>query len=101
MVITDVQSALDVLMTAKYEIGTNNIVIDKALITEDFFVLSTGLAGRFCKNISIMGDALRSMETTRTIQVNLYTILFMKAIRVKMCSLLQQKMKLLMRLLVS
>ncbi len=32
-------------MTAKYEIGTNNIVIDKALITEDFFVLSTGLAG--------------------------------------------------------
>ena len=45
MVITDVQSALDVLMTAKYEIGTNNIVIDKALITEDFFVLSTGLAG--------------------------------------------------------
>ena len=45
VVITDVQSALDVLMTAKYEIGTNNIVIDKALITEDFFVLSTGLAG--------------------------------------------------------
>ncbi len=45
VVITDVQSALDVLMTAKYGIGTNNIVIDKALITEDFFVLSTGLAG--------------------------------------------------------
>ena len=44
VVITDVQSALDVLMTSKYEIGTNNIVIDKALITEDFFVLSTGLA---------------------------------------------------------
>ena len=45
IVITDTQSALDVLMMAKYEIGTKNIVIDKALITEDFFVLSTGLAG--------------------------------------------------------
>ena len=28
-VFTDAQSALDVLMTAKYEVGTKNIVIDK------------------------------------------------------------------------
>lgn len=45
VVITDPQSALDVLMTAKYETGTKNIVIDKALIAEDFFILSSGLAG--------------------------------------------------------
>ena len=29
IVITDAQSALDLLMTAKYELGTKNIVIDK------------------------------------------------------------------------
>lgn len=44
-VITDSQSALDLLMTVQYEAGTKNIVIDKKLITEDFFILSTGLAG--------------------------------------------------------
>lgn len=43
--ITDAQSALDVLMSAKYEAGTKNIVIDKKLVAEDFFILSTGLAG--------------------------------------------------------
>ena len=63
IVITDTQSALDVLMMAKYEIGTKNIVIDKALITEDFFVLSTGLAGEILQKyvnyggrIAIYGD---------------------------------------------
>ena len=29
IVITDAQSALDVLMSAKYDIGTKNIVVDK------------------------------------------------------------------------
>ena len=38
-VFTDAQSALDVLMTAKYDAGTKNIVIDKKLIIEDFFIL--------------------------------------------------------------
>ena len=45
IVITDAQSALDVLMSAKYDIGTKNIVVDKKLIIEDFFILSKGLAG--------------------------------------------------------
>ena len=45
IVITDAQSALDLLMTAKYELGTKNIVIDKKQIKEDFFILSSGLAG--------------------------------------------------------
>ena len=43
--ITDAQSALDLLMTVKYEAGTKNIVISKKLIAEGFFILSTGLAG--------------------------------------------------------
>lgn len=44
-VITDVQSALDLAMTVKYETGAVNIVIGKKLICEDFFILSTKLAG--------------------------------------------------------
>ena len=57
------QSALDVLMTAKYDAGTKNIVISKELIVEDFFILSTGLAGDILQKyinyggrIAIYGD---------------------------------------------
>ncbi len=63
IVITDAQSALDVLMSAKYDIGTKNIVVDKKLITEDFFILSKGLAGEILQKyvnyggrIAIYGD---------------------------------------------
>lgn len=62
-VITDPQSVLDLLMTAKYEVGTNNIAIDKECIVEDFFILSTGLAGEILQKyvnyggrIAIYGD---------------------------------------------
>lgn len=44
-VITDAQSAIDLLMSAQYDVGSKDIVIPKQLIAEDFFVLSTGLAG--------------------------------------------------------
>lgn len=43
--ITDCQSALDLVMTAKYETGTKNIAVDKNCVADEFFVLSTGLAG--------------------------------------------------------
>lgn len=43
--IVDVQSALDMAMTVKYETNTTKIVIDKNLICDDFFILSTGIAG--------------------------------------------------------
>lgn len=62
-VLTDAQSAFDILMSAKYNIDTKNIVIDKKLIAEDFFVLSTGLAGEILQKfinyrgrIAIYGD---------------------------------------------
>ena len=65
-VFTDAQSALDVLMTAKYEAGTKNIVIDKKLVIEDFFILSTGIAGEILQKytnyggrIAIYGDYSR------------------------------------------
>lgn len=44
-VITDTQSALDLLATVNYETGANRIVINKENIVDTFFVLSTGLAG--------------------------------------------------------
>ena len=47
----------------KYEVGTKNIVIDKKLIAEDFFILRTGLAGEILQKyinyggrIAIYGD---------------------------------------------
>ncbi len=62
-VIVDVDSALDLLMSAKYEAGTTYIVLDKKLITEDFFVLSSKLAGEILQKyinygakIAIYGD---------------------------------------------
>ena len=63
IVITDAQSAIDLLMSAKYDVGTKNIVISKKLISEDFFILSTGLAGEILQKfinyggrIAIYGD---------------------------------------------
>ena len=45
LLITDAQSALDLIMTIKYETGCTNIAINKEAIINDFFVLSTCLAG--------------------------------------------------------
>lgn len=65
-VIKDAQSALDVLISAKYEAGTNNVVISKKLVVEEFFILSTGLAGEILQKyvnyggrIAIFGDYSR------------------------------------------
>ena len=63
MVIVDTQSALDLVMTVKYEIGTERIVIDKDVICEDFFILSTGMAGEILQKfmnyhvkVAVYGD---------------------------------------------
>lgn len=45
LVIADTQSALDLAMTVRYETGATKIVIDKNVICEGFFILSTGVAG--------------------------------------------------------
>lgn len=44
-VITDVQSALDFMMTIQYETGCDRIAVNKEAVAEDFFILSTRLAG--------------------------------------------------------
>ena len=43
--ITTTQAALDLAMTVKYESGGSRIAIDKRVLGEDFFILSTGAAG--------------------------------------------------------
>ena len=65
-VITDTQSALDLAMTVKYDTGATRIAIDKALICEDFFILSTGVAGEILQKfinyhvkLAIYGDFSR------------------------------------------
>lgn len=45
LMITDLPSALDFIMTVQYESGCNRVAVKKEAIIEDFFRLSTGLAG--------------------------------------------------------
>ena len=61
--ITDTQSALDLAMTVKYETGATDIVIDKSAVCEEFFVLSSGMAGEILQKfinyhvrIAVYGD---------------------------------------------
>ena len=45
IVISDVQSALDLMATVRYEADSDRIVIHKSLLSEHFFDLKTRLAG--------------------------------------------------------
>ena len=62
-VITDLQSALHLMITVNYDTGYNNIIIHKDLVTEEFFDLSTRLAGEILQKfinynikIAFVGD---------------------------------------------
>ena len=44
-IIVDTNSALDLIMTVQYETGADRIAIDKDAVSEEFFILSTGIAG--------------------------------------------------------
>ena len=61
--ITDAQSALDLIMSVEYETNSNRIVINKDNICEEFFILSSGIAGEILQKfvnygfkIAIYGD---------------------------------------------
>lgn len=63
IIIKDVQSAIDFIMTVKYETNCNRIALNKEAIVEDFFILSKGLAGEILQKFinyqtkfSIYGD---------------------------------------------
>lgn len=44
-IITDTQTALDFIMSVRDETDAERIVINKEALAEDFFILSTGIAG--------------------------------------------------------
>lgn len=61
--ISDVQSALDFMMSVNYETGSHSIVINKEAVIPDFFVLSTRIAGEILQKFinyqfkfAIVGD---------------------------------------------
>lgn len=63
VVIKDTRSALDLIATLQYETDCDKFIIDKSCVVDDFFVLSTGIAGEilqkfinYSKKIAIVGD---------------------------------------------
>ena len=63
VIISDAQSALDLIMSVSYETGCRRMAVFKEALAEDFFDLSTGLAGEVlqkCVNyrikFAIIGD---------------------------------------------
>lgn len=63
VLITDVQSALDLFATVDYETGCNRMVIPKSMLCEEFFDLSTKVAGDILQKfinyrikVAIIGD---------------------------------------------
>lgn len=61
--ITDVQSALDLIASVKYETDCNRIAISKAALAPEFFDLSTKIAGeilqkfvQYYTKLAIIGD---------------------------------------------
>lgn len=63
VLISDIQSALDIMATVRYETGSNIIILNKEAISEDFFNLKTKLAGEVLQKfinyhvkIAIVGD---------------------------------------------
>ena len=45
VLIRDADTALDLFMTAHYQTGSNRLLLGKRVFCEEFFILSTGLAG--------------------------------------------------------
>ncbi|MCI9552187.1 MAG: DUF4180 domain-containing protein [Acutalibacter sp.] len=43
--LTGAQEALDLAMTVKYETGAQRFALPKKLVAEEFFILSSGMAG--------------------------------------------------------
>ncbi|GED68214.1 hypothetical protein BRE01_19160 [Brevibacillus reuszeri] len=77
IVIEDVQSALDLMATVKYEVDCERIVIDKANLIEGFFDLKTRIAGEILQKfityrvkLAIVGDF--SVYTSKSLKDFIY-----------------------------
>lgn len=63
ILISDSQSALDLMMTIQYEKNCSRIILDKEALCEEFFRLSSGIAGdvlqkfiNYHTKLAIIGD---------------------------------------------
>lgn len=63
LILTDAQSALDLMATVRYECGCDKIVVNKLNVCDDLFDLKTGIAGEILQKytnyrmkIAIVGD---------------------------------------------
>ncbi|HFJ9437687.1 MULTISPECIES: DUF4180 domain-containing protein [Bacillus] len=77
VLISDVQTALDLMATVQYEVDSKHIIIDKSLISDSFFDLKTRLAGDILQKfinyrvkIAIIGDF--SMYTSKSLKDFIY-----------------------------
>jgi len=77
ILIKDVQSALDLIATVGFETGCQCIVLNKSAICDDFFDLSTRLAGEILQKfinyhvkIAIVGDF--SLYTSKSLRDFIY-----------------------------
>lgn len=77
LLITDVQSALDLIATVGYETGCNRIIINKSAIIEDFFDLKTKILGEITQKfinyqikMAIVGDF--SAYTSKSLKDYIY-----------------------------
>lgn len=58
ILITDIQSALDLMATVNYETGCERMVVNKSAICEEFFDLKTRLAGEVLQKFVTYGTKL-------------------------------------------
>ena len=77
VLITDVQSALDFFATIAYETGCDRMILPKSAFCEDFFDLSTKVAGKilqkfvnYRKKLAIIGDL--SGYTSKSLKAFIY-----------------------------
>lgn len=77
LVITDIQSALDLIGTVHYETGCDRILLSKATICEEFFDLRTKIAGEILQKfviyqmkVAVYGDF--SVYTSKSLKDFIY-----------------------------
>ena len=76
MLIRDAQSALELAMSVKHQTGADRFVIPKRAVCEDFFILSTGLAGEVLQK-------LRALDVNTLTPIESMNVLF------ELCSMLK------------
>ena len=81
ILISDSTSALDMAMSIQYEANTSDMVIPKQCIIEDFFQLSTKLAGEILQKYMNYGIRIAIVGDFSEYKSKALRILSMKAIK--------------------